>query len=494
VNIVGSKWIFRIKRKVDGHIERYKARLVAKGFHQQPEIDFAETYSPVVKPITIRTVLAIVVSARWAIRQVDVNNAFLHGRLQETVYMAQPPGFYHPNHPTAVCKLHKAIYGLKQDPLAWFAHLSARLLELKFHSSKSDSSLFIYRSSSVTIFVLIYVDDIIITSSHSPAISQLISDLHSSFALKDLGPLHFFLGVEATWHSDGLHLSQQRYINDILTKTNMVLVKPVSTPMAASTILSRFEGSTMTDTALYRSTVGSLQYLSLTRPDIAFAVNKVSQFMQEPRDTHWSAVKRILRYLKSTITHTFCIYRNSSKQLTTFSDSDCASCPDDRRSTSGYCVLLGKNLLSWSSKKQPTVSRSSTESEYKAIANASAELVWIQTLLSELGISSPRPPVLRCDNIGATYLTANPLYHARTKHIEIDYHFVRDMVAKKTLDVQFISGQDQLADILTKPLATARFILLKSNLNVQLPTSSLRGRIGSQDLSSSDKAKVVELD
>jgi len=264
--------------------------------------------------------------------------------------------------------------------------------------------------------------------------------------------------------------------------------------MAASTILSRFEGSTMTDTTLYRSTVGSLQYLSLTRPDIAFAVNKVSQFMQEPHDAHWSAVKRILRYLKSTITHTFCIHRNSSTQLTAFSDSDWASCPDDRRSTSGYCVLLGKNLLSWSSKKQTTVSRSSIESEYKTITNASAELVWIQTLLGELGIISPRPLVLRCDNIGATYLTANPLYHARTNHIEIDYHFVRDMVAKKTLDVRFISGQNQLADILTKPLAAARFILLKSNLNVQLPTSSLRGRIGSQDLSSSDKAKVVELD
>jgi hypothetical protein len=155
---------------------------------------------------------------------VDVSNAFLHGLLQKTVYMAQPLGFQHPTYPTTVCKLHKAIYCLNQAPHAWFSRLSARLLELKFHSSKSNSSLFIYRASSVTIFVLIYVDDIIITSSHPAAISQLISDLHSSFALKDLGPLHFFLGVEATWHSDGLHLSQQRYINDILTKTNMVFL------------------------------------------------------------------------------------------------------------------------------------------------------------------------------------------------------------------------------------------------------------------------------
>jgi hypothetical protein len=194
-----------------------------------------------------------------------------------------------------------------------------------------------------------------------------------------------------------------------------------------------------------------------------------------------------LRYLKSTISYYFCIYKNSSKQLTAYSDSDWASCPDDRRSTSGYCVLLGKNILSWSSKKQPTVSRSSTESEYKAVA-AAAELTWIQSLLSELGVTSPHRPVLHCDNIGATYLTSNPLYHARTQHIEIDYHFVRDMVAKKLLDVCFISGKDQLADVLTKPLLAVRFGILRSNLNVHPPTSSLRGRIGLESYSAKDNA------
>jgi hypothetical protein len=326
--------------------------------------------------------------------------------------------------------------------------------------------LFIYKAHGITFFVLIYVDDIIITGSHSMAITQLINDLHSSFALKDLGQLNFFLGVEATWHQDGLHLSQQRYINDLLTKTNMLLAKQISPPLSASTILSRFEGSTITNPTLYRSIVGSLQYLSLSRPDIAYVVNKVSQFMQDPRESHWSAVKRILRYLKSTlrylkstISYYFYIYKNSSKQLTAYSDSDWASCPDDKRSTSD-CLLLGKNILSWSSKKQPTVSRSSTESEYKAMANAAAKLAWIQSLLSELGVTSPHRPVLHCDNIGATYLTSNPLYHARTKHIEIDYQFVRDKVAKKLLDVCFISGKDQLADVLTKPLLAVLFGML----------------------------------
>jgi hypothetical protein len=212
MTIVGCKWVFKIKRKANVTIERYKARLVAKGFHQQPGIDFAETYSPLVKHITIRTVLALAVSAGWAIHQVDVSNAFLNGLLQETVYMAQPPGFQHPFYPTAVCKLHKVLYGLKQAPRAWVSRLNAKLLELKFQSSKADSSLFTYKAKGIIIFVLIYVDDIIITSSNTTAISQLISALHSSFALKDLGPLHYFLGVEATWYEDGLHLSQQSYI------------------------------------------------------------------------------------------------------------------------------------------------------------------------------------------------------------------------------------------------------------------------------------------
>lgn len=232
------QWVFRIKRKADGSIERYKARLVAKGFHQQLRIDISETYNPVIKPITIRTVLSLAVSTGWSVHQVDVSNAFLHGSLQEPVYMEQPHGFLHPSHLTAVCKLYKALYGLKQALRAWFSRLSARLTELNFKGSKVDSSLFIYKANGIQIFVLIYVDDIIITSSHRGAISKLIQDLHSSFALKDLGPLNFFLGVEASWKSDGLHLSQQRYIQDILKKTNMELVKPVSTPMSSSTNLT----------------------------------------------------------------------------------------------------------------------------------------------------------------------------------------------------------------------------------------------------------------
>uniref|UniRef100_A0A2N9HHN1 Reverse transcriptase Ty1/copia-type domain-containing protein n=1 Tax=Fagus sylvatica TaxID=28930 RepID=A0A2N9HHN1_FAGSY len=404
MNLVGCKWVFRIKRKADGSTERYKARLVAKGFHQQPGIDYGETFSPVIKPVTIRTVLSLAVASNWDIRQLDVTNAFLHGVISEDVYMTQPPGFVHASYPNHVCHLHKALYGLKQAPRAWFSRLSNRLLQLGFHGCKSDTSLFIYRTKADTIFFLIYVDDIIVTGPNSSSINSLISQLQQDFAVKDLGPLNFFLGVEAIQADQGLYLSQRRY---------MVLK---------------------------------------TGPD------------RPVQPVHWGPVPIDSNFTKI-------------HSIQAFSDADWAGSPDDRRSTSGYCLFLGRNLISWSSRKQRTVSRSSTESEYRAIAHASAELVWLRSLLSELGVPSPSTPILWCDNIGATYLTANPLFHARTKHIEIDFHFVRDLVSSKTVSVQFISSKDQVADTFTKPLPTAQFISLRANLNVRDLPLRLRGRI-----------------
>jgi hypothetical protein len=498
-NVVGCKWVFRIKRKADGSIERYKARLVAKGFHQQHGIDYGDTFSPVIKPITIRTVLSLAVASNWDIRQLDVTNAFLHGVLSEDVYMTQPPGFVHSSYPTHVCHLRKALYGLKQAPRAWYSRLSNRLLNLGFHGCKSDTSLFIYRSGKDLILFLIYVDDIIVTSPNPTSINTLITTFQTDFALKDLGPLHFFLGVEAHKTASGMYLSQRRYISDLLQKTNMHEAKPVSSPMSSSTVLSQHSGTSLSDSSVYRSVVGSLQYLSLTRPDIAFAVNKVCQYMHNPTEDHWSAVKRILRHLKHTIHHCLFLHRETTFTIQAFSDVDWASCPDDRRSTTGYCLYLGRNLLSWTSRKQRTVSRSSTESEYRAVAQAATKIVWLQSLLSELGILPSTPPILWCDNIGATYLAANPIFHARTKHIEIDVHYVRDLVSAKALSIRFVSSKDQIVDTFTKPLPTTKFNFLRDNLNVRELPLGLWGRIGTTTSSGqfdtpkpSDKDKLEE--
>lgn len=220
------------------------------------------------------------------------------------------------------------------------------------------------------------------------------------------------------------------------------------------------------DATRFRSVVGALQYLSLTRPDISFSVNRVCQFLSQPTTSHWAAVKRILRYLCATIDLGLCFNKSSSSLLSAFSDVDWAGNPDDRRSTGGFTIFFGGNLISWGSRKHPTVSRSSTKAEYKEIANATAELIWLQVLLRELGVSQNRPPTLWCDNIGATYLTANPIFHRRMKHAEVDYHFVRERVASRQLDVRIISSKDLVTDIMTKPLAGPSFYKICTNLNL----------------------------
>jgi hypothetical protein len=248
----------------------------------------------------------------------------------------------------------------------------------------------------------------------------------------------------------------------------MLKCKPVSTPMSVTEKLSADTGVPLAaeDATQYRSIVGGLQYLTITRPDISFAVNRVCQYLHAPRDTHWSAVKRILRYVRLTASFGLHLRPASSLLLSAFSDADWAGSPDDRRSTGGYAVFLGSNLIAWNARKQATVSRSSTEAEYKAVANTTAELIWVQSLLRELGVSQDRPPVLWCDNIGATYLASNPVFHARTKHIEVDFHFVRERVEQKLLQIKFISSKDQLADVFTKPLPLPLFEVCRRNLNL----------------------------
>jgi histone deacetylase 1/2 len=220
------------------------------------------------------------------------------------------------------------------------------------------------------------------------------------------------------------------------------------------------------DATNYRSIVGGLQYLTHTRPDLSFAINRVCQFLHAPTEGHWSAVKRILRFIRGTLDHGLILRPSKSSSISVFSDADWAGDVGDRRSTGGHALFHGGNLIAWSARKQATVSRSSTESEYKAVANATAELIWVEALLNELGVRQDSPPVLWCDNIGATYLSSNPVFHARTKHIEVDFHFVRERVAQKRLHVRFVSSKDQLADIFTKPLPLPLFQECKRNLNM----------------------------
>ncbi|RVW90852.1 Retrovirus-related Pol polyprotein from transposon RE1 [Vitis vinifera] len=428
VNIIGCKWVYKLKYKPDGSVDRYKARLVARGFNQTFGLDYFETFSPVVKAATIRIVLTIALSYRWELRQLDVQMPFSM----------------------------KALYGLKQSSRAWFTKLSSALLSWGFNSSRTDSSMFVHFGRHSTLIVLVYVYDIIVTGSSPVLIQQLIHKLHSLFALRNLGQLSYFLGIEVTYDGGSMHLSQRKYITDLLQRTSMLDSKAVATPGTVGLSLSQFDGDLMDDVTMYRSVVGALQYATLTRPDIAFSVNKACQFMHRPTSTHWSSVKRILR------------------------------------SSSGYLVYLGNNLVSWTASKQKVVSRSSAESEYRGLAIATAEIIWTQALLSELCISITSIPTLYYDNISAYYMAKNPVFHARTKHIEIDLHFIRDQVLHNKLQLQYIPSTDQPADILTKHLTSSRFLSLRSHLCLVPRPFSLRGDDKPDVVIGSYKEEVLE--
>ena len=337
--------------------------------------------------------------------------------------MAQPQGYIDSTHPHYVCKLHKSIYSLKQAPRAWFECFTTQLLHLGFIASITDSSLFIYHHQQVIAYLLLYVDDIVLTSNSTYFLDNLIIQLRKVFDLKDLGTLHYFLRLQVSRTSDVLHVTQSKYASDLLIKHHMVDSKPAKTPCSPNTRPSLHEGDLLSDTHGYRSLVGALHYLTFTRPDISFAIHQVCQYMTAPTSTHLTAVKRILRYIKGTLYHGIS-FTPRPLSLSVFSDADLASDPVDRRSTLGLLVYLGSNLITWSAKKQPTVSRSSTESKYRALATASAEVCWIRTLLKDLGIYLSQPLILWCDNVSALAIASNPIFHARTKHTEVDFHFI----------------------------------------------------------------------
>jgi histone deacetylase 1/2 len=474
-NVVSGKWVYKHKFHSDGSLSRYKARWVVRGFSQEHGIDYDETFSPVVKPSTIRIILSLAVSSRWPIHQLDVKNAFLHGYLSEVVYCQQPKGFEDPSHPHHVCLLRKSLYGLKQAPRAWFTRFANFITSVGFVSSKSDTSLFIFHSPTDVAYLLLYVDDIVLTASSDAFLHKIIAALSTEFSMTDLGPLSHFLGISVTRTASGLHLSQRQYALDLIDRAGMHDCNPVKTPIDSGSKLSLLDGDLLDNPTHYRSLTGALQYLTLTRPEISYAVQQACLFMHAPRTTHLNLVKRIIRYIKGTLDFGTHISPSSTSSLVAYSDADWAGCPDTRRSTSGFCVFLGDNLISWSSKRQLTVSRSSAEAEYHAVAHVVAESCWIRNLLQELHCPLHRSTVVYCDNVSAVYLSVNPVQHRRTKHIEIDIHFVRDKVQVGDVRVLHIPTASQYADIFTKGLPSAPFVEFRSSLTVQEPPVDTAG-------------------
>ena len=321
----------------------------------------------------------------WPLYQLDIKNVFLHGDLVEEVYREQPLGFVAQGESGLMCRLRCSLYGLKQSPRAWFDRFSFVVQEFGMLHSTTDHSVFYHHNSSgQCIYLVVYVDNIVIIGSNQDGIQKLKQHLFTHFQTKDLGKLKYFMGIEIAQSSSGVVISQQKYALDILEETGMLDCKPTDTLVDPNVKLVPRHGESLGNPGRYRRLVGKLNYLTITRPDIYFPVSVVSQFLQSPCDSHWDVVIRILRYIKSTPSQGVLYENKGHTQVVGYTDADWAGSPTDRRSTSGYCVFIGGNLISWKSKKQHVVARSRAEAEYRAMTLATCEFIWLRHLLQKL--------------------------------------------------------------------------------------------------------------
>ncbi|CAN1165361.1 Retrovirus-related Pol polyprotein from transposon TNT 1-94 [Linum perenne] len=463
---IGCKWVYKIKRNPDGSIERYKARLVAKGFTQVYGVDFTDTFSPVAKINSVKALLAVAAVKNWHLHQMDVSNAFLHGDLDEEVYMDLPQGLEVQRKGKMVCKLVKSLYGLKQASRMWFIKLTTALKNEGFKQSASDHSVFIYTVNDSILILLVYVDDIILASNDLKLVEDVKQRLKSHFKVKDLGQLRYFLGLEIARNETGISMCQRKYCLEMIEDTGLLHKKASKTPSDYKLKLRVDEGEPLEDGSVYRQLVGRLHYITITRPDISYAVQQLSQFQSKPTSVHLQAAYKVIRYLRNAPGQGLLFSKANDLQMVGYCDSDWASCPDTRRSTSGFCLFIGKSLVSWKTKKQSTVSRSSSEAEYRALAQICCEVQWMKSLLEDFGVTQEKPIQLYCDNQSAIHIARNPVFHERTKHIEIDCHVVRERLQSGMIQLSYVPTEVQLADAFTKGLPAPRLRFMLNKLGI----------------------------
>lgn len=448
--VIPCKWVYKIKKDAYGNITKYKARLVVKGFNQVKGVDYDETFAPVIRHSSLRTLFALSAELGLRMKHLDVDTAFLNGDLEEEVFMEQPLGFVEKGKENKVCLLRKSLYGLKQAPRAWNKKLNETLLKIGFIGTPSEPCVYTKLFGHELVILSVFVDDIIVFFQSDLTFDTVKNDLSKHFSLKDLGILKSYLGLQIECDSRSVKINQSNYILSLLEKYNMSECKAVNTPLVKKYMEKRRDGE-VGEFYPYQNLIGGLMYLTQnSRPDIAYTTSYLSQFNTCFTKEHWNAAKRVLQYLKGTLNYSL-VYRRSGEPLKGFCDADWANCPFDRKSYTGYIFKLGGGPVSWESKKQPTTALSSAESEYMALASATKEACYLRRFIFE--ITGKHTSVnLASDSQSAINLVRNPIHHSRTKHIDTRYHFIREKVSSNVVTLEYVKSSDMPADVLTKPL------------------------------------------
>ncbi|KAI3757868.1 hypothetical protein L6452_05411 [Arctium lappa] len=416
---------------------------------------------------TVRLILALAAYHEWEVHHLDVKSAFLHGELKEEVYVTQPEGFMKPGNENKVYRLVKALYGLKQAPRAWNMKLDQTLKSLDFKKCTLEQAVYTRISKNSMLLVGIYVDDLIVTGSSKEDLQKFKSQMEEKFEMSDLGLLVYYLGIEVTQTGGGISIKQSGYANKILKEARMLDCNETKIPMDPGTKLIKTEGGELVDATKYRSLIGCLRYLLHTRPDLSYSVGLLSRFMQEPKEQHMKAIRQVLRYIKGTLNFGITYKKKGGCKLLGYSDSSYGINIEEGKGTTGIVFYLGNSPISWNSQKQPTVALSSCESEFMAATAAACQALWLQRLLNALTGWKEERVTIRVDNKSAITLMKNPVFHGRSKHIDIRYHFIRECVEKNQIEVEHVSGDLQRADILTKALARIKFAEMRELLGVK---------------------------
>jgi hypothetical protein len=473
-NIVSTRWVFVKKIDDKGNLQKYKARLVARGFEQIHGIDYFDTFAPVVRFNSIRLIFAIAVQNKMIIHQMDVKTAFLNGTVDEEIYIEIPEGV-NGDREKCCCRLNKSLYGLKQSPMSWNRVLDEFLKTEGLIRTSADYGVYIKKTDSFNLIVTTYVDDLLIASENLDIIINFKKSMTQRFEMSDLGEMKYILGIEVLQLNGSIKITQTNYIAELIKNFKLDDARTYNTPMEANIKLIKNESDKKPLEHPYASLIGSLLYLSnCTRPDITFAVNKLSSYNSNPNETHWKCAMRVLRYLKKTSELGITYSKSNDFILNGFSDADWANDLDTRRSTTGYFVTLNKNPISWNSKRQSTVATSTAEAEYMAIYETVRELLWVKKLMTDLMFRTNSVKIF-CDNQSAIHIAKNPVMHQRSKHIDIKYHFIRQKVSENSIELNYLPSEVMTADILTKPLPFPSFTELRLKL---LNDTELKGSVG----------------